>query len=68
MTEDRDATLTDIAETLESENAGAVVVTDDDEPVGLVTDRDVARLQPLISGDGRDGYPSSPRPFPPLHS
>lgn len=50
VTEDRDATLSDIAETLESENVGAVVVTEDDEPVGLVTDRDVA----LAVADGED--------------
>ena len=50
VTEDRDATLTDIAETLRSENVGAVVVTEDDEPVGLVTDRDVA----LAVADGDD--------------
>lgn len=50
VTEDRDATLTDIAEKLRSENVGAVVVTEDDEPVGLVTDRDVA----LAVADGDD--------------
>lgn len=42
VTADRDATLGDVAETLESENVGAVVVAEDDEPEGLVTDRDVA--------------------------
>lgn len=37
-----DSTLADVAETLESENVGAVVVTDGDELAGIVTDRDLA--------------------------
>lgn len=53
VTGDRDATLTDIAETLESENVGAVVVTEDDEPVGLVTDRDVALAVAHGDDDGK---------------
>lgn len=50
VTEERDATLTDIAGTFESENVGAVVIAEDDEPVGLVTDRDVALA--VADGDG----------------
>ncbi|WP_227380854.1 CBS domain-containing protein [Haladaptatus halobius] len=42
VTADRDTTLGDIAETLDSENVGAVVITDDETPVGIVTDRDLA--------------------------
>lgn len=42
VTTSRDATLGDVAETLETENVGAVVVTEDDEPTGIITDRDVA--------------------------
>lgn len=32
----------DISEQLATENVGAIVVTEDEEPVGMVTDRDVA--------------------------
>lgn len=32
----------DIVDDLQTENVGAVVVAEDDEPVGMVTDRDVA--------------------------
>ncbi|MFC4451717.1 CBS domain-containing protein [Halorussus aquaticus] len=42
VTTARDSTLSDLAEQLRSENVGAAVVTEDDEPVGIVTDRDVA--------------------------
>lgn len=38
----RDADVRDVVQKLEGENVGAVVVTDGDEPVGVVTDRDVA--------------------------
>ena len=41
-TVDRDATVEDVVETLDSENVGSVVVTADGKPVGIVTDRDVA--------------------------
>ena len=37
-----DAQVSDAVEKLESENVGAIVVTDDDEPVGIITDRDIA--------------------------
>lgn len=50
VTEGRDATLGDVAETLGSEGVGAAVITEDDEPVGLVTDRDIA----LSVADGDD--------------
>lgn len=42
VTTDPNAQVLDVVETFESENVGAVVVTEGDEPVGLVTDRDVA--------------------------
>lgn len=42
VTTDRDSTVGDIVEKLDSENVGAVVIAEDDEPVGIVTDRDVA--------------------------
>ena len=37
-----DATVGDVADQLESEKVGSVVVAEDDEPVGIVTDRDIA--------------------------
>lgn len=46
----RDATIGDVAQRLRSENVGALVVAEDDRPVGIVTDRDVA----LALADGGD--------------
>lgn len=42
VTAERGDSLVSIAETLEAENVGAVVVVENDEPVGVVTDRDIA--------------------------
>ncbi|WP_436346920.1 CBS domain-containing protein [Natronorubrum sp. FCH18a] len=42
VTANRDDELSELTRTLEEENVGAVVVTDDDEPVGMITDRDAA--------------------------
>jgi len=42
VTGDQNDAITDVAARLESENVGAVVITDGDEPTGIVTDRDVA--------------------------
>lgn len=42
VTTDPDAQISDVVDKLESENVGAIVVAEDDEPVGIVTDRDVA--------------------------
>jgi CBS domain-containing protein len=42
VTASPDDTVKDIAETMEEENVGSVVVVDSGEPVGIVTDRDVA--------------------------
>ena len=36
-----DATVREVAETMEDENVGSVVVVDGGEPVGILTDRDV---------------------------
>lgn len=44
-----DATAGDIAATMESEVVGSVVVTEGSEPVGLVTDRDIA-VQVCLQG------------------
>jgi CBS domain-containing protein len=38
-----DDVVGDAADALESEGVGALVVTENGEPVGMVTDRDVAR-------------------------
>lgn len=50
VTADRDETLGDVARTLETQDVGAAVVTENDEPVGIVTDRDIA----LAVGDDGD--------------
>lgn len=42
VTTSPDATVSDVVEQLEAENVGAVVVTEDEQPAGIVTDRDVA--------------------------
>ncbi|WP_254546557.1 CBS domain-containing protein [Halomarina pelagica] len=42
VTAGTDATVMDLAKTMESEGTGDVVITEDDRPVGVVTDRDVA--------------------------
>lgn len=48
VTAQPDDSLREVSGRLESENVGAIVVTEDDEPVGMVTDRDVA----LAVGEG----------------
>lgn len=42
VTANRDSELGEITEHLASENVGAIVITEDDSPVGIVTDRDAA--------------------------
>jgi CBS domain-containing protein len=46
VTAQRDDDLETVTETFAEENVGAVVVTEDDEPVGIVTDRDAALAIP----------------------
>lgn len=41
VTTEPDATVRDVAETMEEENVGSVVVVEGGEPVGILTDRDV---------------------------
>jgi len=41
VTTEPDATVRDVAETMEDENVGSVVVAEGGEPVGILTDRDV---------------------------
>lgn len=50
VTADPDETGEEIAEKLDSEGVGAVVVTESESPVGIVTDRDIA-LQVTESED-----------------
>lgn len=50
VTAQPDDSLQEVSSQLESENVGAIVVTEDDKPVGMVTDRDIA----LAVGDGDD--------------
>ena len=42
VTAQPDDAVEQISDQLESEDVGAIVVTEDEEPVGMVTDRDVA--------------------------
>lgn len=42
VTTNRDSELSDVTETLANENVGSIVVTEVDEPVGMITDRDAA--------------------------
>lgn len=42
VTVDRETNLASVAEKFESENVGSVVITEDNEPIGLLTDRDLA--------------------------
>ena len=42
VTTSPDSDLEEATQTLESENVGALIVTEDDEPVGMLTDRDAA--------------------------
>lgn len=42
VTAERGSSIKELAETMESEGIGDVVIAEDDRPVGIVTDRDVA--------------------------
>ncbi|MXV60760.1 CBS domain-containing protein [Natronorubrum sp. JWXQ-INN-674] len=42
VTVDPDATLSDVVDTMRTERVGSVIVVSDDEPIGLVSDRDLA--------------------------
>ena len=43
--------VSDLAATMRTENVGSIVITNDDSPAGIVTDRDLAVR---VLGDGRD--------------
>lgn len=51
VTADPATPVTDLARTMEDEGVGSVVVTDGDEPLGIVTDRD---LTLRVIGEGAD--------------
>lgn len=51
VTADKEASLPELAREMESEQVGAIVITSDDEPVGIVTDREIALS---VSDDGVD--------------
>ena len=42
LTAPPDSTLEDVTEELESAGIGSMVITEDDDPVGIITDRDIA--------------------------
>ncbi|WP_317176108.1 CBS domain-containing protein [Halomontanus rarus] len=42
VTATRETKLEEITETLDSESVGAIVITEDESPVGIITDRDAA--------------------------
>lgn len=42
VTANPDSTVGDITEKLASENVGAIVITEEESPVGIITDRDAA--------------------------
>jgi len=51
VTTDTDASVAEVVETMEEENVGSVVVVDGDDPVGIVTDRDLVLQVLAIDGD-----------------
>ena len=50
---ERQSSVYEAAQTMESKHVGSLVVTEDGTPVGLVTDRDIA-MHALASGAGED--------------
>ncbi|MDZ7688570.1 MAG: CBS domain-containing protein [Halobacteriales archaeon] len=53
VTSEPDATLRDVAETMRDENVGSVVVVKGNEPIGILTDRDVT-VRCVARGDDPD--------------
>jgi CBS domain-containing protein len=51
VTADPETPVTDIATTMSEENVGSIVITNEDTPVGIVTDRD---LTVRVLGEGMD--------------
>ncbi|MFC7214353.1 CBS domain-containing protein [Saliphagus sp. GCM10025334] len=50
VTASPDSSIRDVASMMDEEMVGSVVITEGDEPVGIVTDRDLA-LAVLVDGD-----------------
>ncbi len=53
VTAEPDATVREVAETMEEENVGSVVVVKGGEPVGILTDRDIT-VRCVARGDDPD--------------
>ncbi|WP_254533773.1 CBS domain-containing protein [Natrinema gelatinilyticum] len=53
VTATTDESIHDLAETMQSEGIGSIVITDGDSPVGIVTDRDLA-MHVLAEGTDPD--------------
>ncbi len=53
VTAETDTPVAELASTMADEGVGSIVVTDGDEPVGIVTDRDLT-VRVLASGDDPD--------------
>lgn len=51
VTADPDTSVTDLAATMGDENVGSVIITEEETPVGIVTDRD---LTIRVLGEARD--------------
>ena len=54
VTVSTDAEIQEIATMMHEESVGSVVITDGSEPVGIVTDRDLA-IQVIANGESPDG-------------
>jgi CBS domain-containing protein len=50
VTADPETTATDLAAQMAEEDVGSIVITEDDEPVGIVTDRDLT-IEVIASGE-----------------
>lgn len=50
VTVDPEATLSDVVETMRTEQVGSVIVVSDGDPIGLVSDRDLALA--VLGGEG----------------
>ena len=63
-TASRDASIRDIAGDRKSENVGAVVITEDETPAGIVTDRDIvlgfAETDEILSQTAEDAMTEDP--------
>ncbi|MHC3439284.1 CBS domain-containing protein [Natrialbaceae archaeon A-gly3] len=58
VTESEDASIETLAATMRDEDVGSVVITDGDEPQGIVTDRDLV-MEVLAEGDDPEEYVAS---------